>query len=587
MTDGSLPFPTEAELLAASGYPFYPVRVRHRPSRSWHPLRDGVEAARYTYTGRDGEPRLECIRFHPRPGHPSAPDKSFLWRQVDAEGRWTWGAEGADALLYRADRVRAAVRAGRRVFVVEGEKDVHALEALGLDATTSPNGALQWTAAHAETLRGADVVVVPDLDRAGRVHAARVMASLRGRARSAALLLLPVDEGGDVSDWIAQGNGAGELERLAGAAPRDPGDEALAALLALPRGPDLRSMAAGTVLALVARSPSGAGAPPHPAFRRSAAAFARLGVALRPAVTAPRPEGPLPEAHATWLAVAAAIRRADAGAAPRLQDASLVERRTYELSLFGGMLRAAIAAEPPAPGGDGPDRAFATAPSVRLVRTQWDWDAFLADPGMEAPGEPGAAWLLHLAPSGAVQTRRLHPLPALVLEACAVPRTRAAAAAQIARRVGGDPDRIAERVRAQMDELCASGLLQPFASAPADHAVGEMRRLLLAPEPPPSSAPTVVGQMARVAQMARRSADAAVRAEPGAYALHRLDVAVDMLEQLLARARVRHAFATELEGYWGDTEVAGRVAWLSPLLEVVGRVLDSGVHASPPCVLPA
>lgn len=586
MTDGPLPFPTETKLLAASGYPYLPVRVRHRAPRSWHPLREGVEVARYTYTGENGEPRLECIRFHLPPEHPSAPDKTFLWRRMDVGGRWTWGAEGAETLLYRADRVRAAVQAGQRVFVVEGEKDVHALEALGLTATTNPNGTLQWTQAHADGLRGADVVVVPDLDRAGKVHAARVAASLRGRARSTALLLLPLAEGGDVSDWLAGGNGAGELERLADAAPRDLPDDALAALLHLPPGLDLLSTTRETVLALVARTPSEAGTPPHPAFRRSVSAFARLGVGVRPAVVAPRPEGPLPEAHPTYLAVTAAIRGADAGAAPLLEDASLLDRRSYELNLFGPLLRAAMAAEPPAPRADLPDRAFATAPSVRLVHTRWDWDAFLADAGLEAPGGPGAVWVLHLAPSGAVQARRLHPLPALLLEVCVVPRTRAAAAAAVARQVAGDPDRIAERVSAQMDELCASGLLQPFlAPTAADHTVREMERLLLDEAPPRSSAPTLVGQMARIVQATRRYAEDAVRAPDGAYSSHRVDIAVDMLEQLLARARLRNAFATELDSYWSGTEIAARVASLSPLLEVLGRVLDSGVHASPPCVL--
>jgi putative DNA primase/helicase len=182
--------PTEAELLAAFGYPYLPVRVRHRAPLAWHPLRDAEEVGRYAYTGADGAPHFECIRFHRVAHDDGAVEKAFLWRLAET-GEWRWGLDGADLVPYRLPRVLAAAAAGERVFVVEGEKDVHALEAIGLTATCNPLGALQWTERHAEALRGADAIVIPDHDRAGMVHAARVAATLRGRARSAALILLP------------------------------------------------------------------------------------------------------------------------------------------------------------------------------------------------------------------------------------------------------------------------------------------------------------------------------------------------------------------------------------------------------------
>jgi len=588
MVHAPLPFPTEAELLAATGYPSLPVRVRYRPPLPWHPLRDGHEVARYLYTAAGGEPRFECIRFHLRADQPAAPDKAFLWRRV-LPGGWAWGLDGVETVPYRLPRVRAAATAGERVFVVEGEKDVHALEALGLTATTNPLGALQWTEAHAEALRGAEVVVIPDADRPGWVHAARVIATLRGRARSAALLLLPVDPRGDVSDWIAQGNGAAELARLAGAAPRDPSDAELAELLNLPPGVDPLSAAPGAVHALVAGALPGGGADaePHPAFRRSLAAFARVGEAGRPAVVRVPADAGLPDAHPTYRAVAAALRDAGDGAAPLLEDASLLDRASYELALFARLLRAAWPEEPPAPPAeeDPAETAFATAPLVRLVRTRWDWDGFLADPARDRPDEHGAAWVLRLPPSGPVQLRRLHPLPALVLEACAHPLTPSAAAAVVAERVEGDPARIAALVHAQMDELSASGLLRPFAPSAADHAVGEMRRLLSPAEAPQPAERTLLALLSRALRATREAADEALRAVDGSYPVHRLDLSVGALDQLLARARLRGAFSTELDGYWAAAGGAARVASLSPLLEVLGRVVGSGVHALPPYVV--
>ena len=584
-----LPFPSEAELLAAYGYPSLPVRVRRGEPLSWHPLRDGDEVGRYLYTGEDGAPRFQCIRFHLRPGHPAAPDEAFLWRRTDAAGGWSWGLDGVETVPYRLPRVRAAVAAGERVFVVQGEKDVHALEALGLTATTSPLGPLQWTEAHADALRGAETVVVPGADRWGRVHAARVLATLRGRARSAALLLLPLGPREGVSDWIARGNGAGELARLADAAPRDPSPAELAALLDLP--PDVDPLASGpaAVDALLAGAGAGPGAAPvpHPAFRRTVSTFARLGVAVRPSRAPERPGPGLPDPHSTYLAVVAASRAADADHAPLLQDASLLERASYELGLFGRLLRASLAGvEDAAPSGPGSlETAFATAPGVRLVRTRWDWDGFLADPAPGGPVRCDIPWALHLSPDGPLRVQRLHPLPALLLEACALPLTRNEAAAAVAARVDGDPARITAAVHAQVDELLAAGLLRPCAAA-ADRTVSEMQRLLLSDEPPPQAgARGLVGLLWRAVGPAREDAEAALRAAEGSYPIHRLDDTVHHLDQLLRAARLRDAFSTELDGYWAASDIPARVRSLEPLLDVLGRTLGSGVFARPPYLL--
>jgi hypothetical protein len=590
-----LPFPTEAELLAASGYPCLPLRVRHREPLAWHPLRDGEEVERYTYTVADGEPRLQCIRFHRRAEGGAAVEKAFLWRGADGNGGWRWGLDGADLLLYRLPRVLAAIEAGERVFVVEGEKDVHALEAIGLAATCNPLGALQWTESQADALRGADVVVIPDHDRAGMVHAARVMATLRGRARSATLLLLPgLDRGGDVSDWLARGGGAAELRRLADAAPRDPAPGELAVMLRLPPGADPLATSPEEVRALLI------GAPPetqdrapaaHPAFRRAVAALARLGMDVRPAPV-PKDAG-VPEPHPTWRAVLAAARDAEGDDAALLADASLLDRATYELGLASGLLRAAFPADPfasdPADGAeaDAEEAAFVAAPLVRQVRTRWDWDAFLQDAASPEPPETGAAYVLRIPPAGPLQMRRLNPLPAMLLEICVRPHTRAQLAAAVAERVEGDPARLAGLVRAQVDELRASGILVPAPAERADGTIGEMRRLLLADEIPQPGARGLVGMLARATGATRVYADEAAEAGDDPYPLHILDVSVDVLEQLLVQARLRSAFAAELDGYWSAGDVTARLRSLAPLLEAIGRILGGGAHALAPYLIAA
>ena len=59
----------------------------------------------------------------------------------------------------------------KRVFVVEGEKDVDNLAAIGLCATSSPMGAGKWKAHYNEYFRGKDVAIIPDNDDPGRKHA--------------------------------------------------------------------------------------------------------------------------------------------------------------------------------------------------------------------------------------------------------------------------------------------------------------------------------------------------------------------------------------------------------------------------------
>jgi hypothetical protein len=283
--------------------------------------------------------------------------------------------------------------------------------------------------------------------------------------------------------------------------------------------------------------------------------------------------------------VTRALRGAPPDAAPLLDDASLLERSAYELGLFAALLRAAEQER----GADtaGPvdtDTPFAAAPSVRVVRTRCDWDAFLGDPALAAPAETGAAYLLHLpAGAGALQVRRLHPIPAILLEACARSCSRAGAVAAVMERVDANPARLTAVAHAQFDELHASGFLRPAPPA-ADETVDEMLRLLPAVEPPRVGARSVVGMLAR-ASGAVGEYLAAAAGQDAPYPRYLLDVSVDVLREVLGRARVRDAFADEVDGYWAGTDVAARSRALTPLLDVLARVLGRGSHALPPYVL--
>ncbi len=143
--------------------------------------------------------------------------KTFWQRRPNGQGGYVKGVKGVRQVLYRLPELMA--RPDDRVFVVEGEKDVDRLRDAGLLATTNPCGAGKWRDQYSESLKGRDVVILPDNDVPGRQHAAQVARSLGGVAASVRIIELPdLPEKGDVSNWLSAGHAAAELQDLVGKA---------------------------------------------------------------------------------------------------------------------------------------------------------------------------------------------------------------------------------------------------------------------------------------------------------------------------------------------------------------------------------
>lgn len=596
----TLQAPFGSELPAALGFPRLATPVKYREDPAWHPFEDGELVDRSQYTREDGAPSFEVLRFRTREGHPAHPDKAFLWRWYDeVEGRWRWGLEGVELVLYRLPRVRSAVRERRLVFVVEGEKDVHALEAAGLTATCNPLGGLQWREAYSEQLRGADVVVVPDNDRVGMVHAARVVSSLRGHARCTALLLLPdLPLRGDVSSWLEAGHDAGKLLGLADAAPRDPSPAELAKLLDLPPGVDpldnsphsVRTLLAGASRAVGERVPHRPAAAAPPAFSRTLTLFERLrvpearGIAAR---TGPAPA--LQEAQATYRALLRLLAAVDPDRRTLLEDAFALDRACHERALFAPLIRAAVAEgseESRQAGADEDGGVVVLSPAVRAVHTRWDWPAYLA--GGAEPALSAAAHVIQLLPSGALQLHKLNPLAGLVVEAV----TGRVSAGEIVSRVaaavdGGEagPAAVAAVVSTQLRQLNAAGMLWFVPADPLVSLAGEMRRGLVGEAAPPTHARTLTGLLVRAAAATREEiARAGICMSPWDTLdrCYQLDLHVEVLDQLLAHARVRSHFEDELDRYWSEADVRARSAALLPLLDVLDGALGGWTCLLPP-----
>ena len=162
----------------------------------------GRIVATYDYTDAEGKLLHQTVRY------PTKPDgtKDFRQRRPDGKGGYIYNLQGVEPVIYRLPAVREAVRKGEPIFVVEGEKDVHSLEGIGLVATCNPMGAGKWKDSYSEELRGASCVVLPDNDGPGRKHGVEVANSLSGKAASIKFIGLPgLPDKGDITDWLAGG----------------------------------------------------------------------------------------------------------------------------------------------------------------------------------------------------------------------------------------------------------------------------------------------------------------------------------------------------------------------------------------------
>jgi hypothetical protein len=181
-----------------------------RPRDLFPPRRERsgrIQVAVYDYLDAEGRLRYQVIRYAP---------KEFRQRRPDGAGGWVWNLRGVRALPYRLPKVLAAARAGATIYVAEGEKDVHALEAAGAVATCNSGGAGKWRPQFAQALAGAgQVVIVADRDAPGRNHARAVAASLEGVVADVRLVEPAIDrDHADVADHLAAGLSLDDLRPL-------------------------------------------------------------------------------------------------------------------------------------------------------------------------------------------------------------------------------------------------------------------------------------------------------------------------------------------------------------------------------------
>ena len=108
--------------------------------------------------------------------------KLYFQNKYVGDGLWAPDVQGVIRIPYRLPELIAAISNERLVFITEGEKCAELVRGLGFAATTNASGGGQWRQELNPWFAGADVVVLPDNNDAGRAHAKKVSEELRGVA---------------------------------------------------------------------------------------------------------------------------------------------------------------------------------------------------------------------------------------------------------------------------------------------------------------------------------------------------------------------------------------------------------------------
>ena len=153
------------------------------------------EQTTYNYQDKSGQTKYQVIRYEP---------KTFRQRRVE-NGKAIWGLQGVSLLPYRLPNIINNPQ--DKVFIVEGEKDVKALEDINLVATCNSGGSGNWKPEISAYLRDRDCIILPDNDAAGKKHGRDVFESLQNIAKSVKIIQLPgLKEKEDPYDWLQTHN---------------------------------------------------------------------------------------------------------------------------------------------------------------------------------------------------------------------------------------------------------------------------------------------------------------------------------------------------------------------------------------------
>jgi hypothetical protein len=178
----------------------------------------GHKSAEYRYTDEEGN-FLYAVARCSRKGD-GCPQPFAQWTPDSSKKHGKkWGLPGTvRRVLYDLVRVIQAARAGRRIWILEGEKDVERMKADFPDevATTAMSGAGngKWRPEYTKHFVGAsEVIIVADCDGPGLAHAEEVHRHVSKVVDKVRVVCSPLmEDGADFSDHRDYGFGLDEFE---------------------------------------------------------------------------------------------------------------------------------------------------------------------------------------------------------------------------------------------------------------------------------------------------------------------------------------------------------------------------------------
>lgn len=194
-----------------------PAHDDNNPSLSITDDRTGEKVLVYCHAGCSTPNVMDALGLHMRDTHDNSigedyqyPGGRIVKRRYKDNGKKYFPQEGNkdDRSLYHSDRLDHVVT-GTPIYVVEGEKDVHAIESTGGVAVCSAMGASKAHLSDWSPLTGHTVVIVADDDEPGRRHAMQVHKLIEPIA--AGVAVAQAASGKDAADHIASGHGLDEL----------------------------------------------------------------------------------------------------------------------------------------------------------------------------------------------------------------------------------------------------------------------------------------------------------------------------------------------------------------------------------------
>lgn len=192
----------------------------------------------YKYRNENGKVLFEKIRFHPKKfmqrrsingsivlgldggAYYETYPGSNIWSKKKKENATVKFFEKQEPIIYNLPEVIEAVKNGKDIYVVEGEKDADNLMRLELTATCNFDGASKntqkqkWRKEYNQYFKGANVILIPDNDTSGLSHMQNIFKNIKGIASSTKVLKLDVPDKGDVSDYLAEGHTKEEILNL-------------------------------------------------------------------------------------------------------------------------------------------------------------------------------------------------------------------------------------------------------------------------------------------------------------------------------------------------------------------------------------